>query len=137
MADEQTEVAIPLVEERLVTAKREVETGRVRVRTIVEEHRTLVEEELARATVDVERVPMHVEIGEIPPVRQEGDVTIIPVVQEVLVVEKKLILTEEVRLRRTQTVEHYAQPVTLRSQRAVVERQESSGDSENQKRGVH
>ena len=127
MADEQS-VAIPLVEERLVTAKREIETGKVRVRTLVDETETIVEEELARAFVEVERVPVNVEVSEIPAVREEGDLTIIPVVQEVLVVEKKLILTEEVHIRRMRAVERHAQPVILRSQRAVVEREESSGD---------
>lgn len=127
MADERS-VAIPLIEERLVTGKREIETGRVRVRTLVEEHETLVEEQLARAEVEVERVPMHVEIDEVPSVREKGDLTVIPVVREMLVVEKKLILTEEVHIRRTSTVEQHAQPVTLRSQRAVVEREETGGE---------
>ena len=126
MADEQS-VAIPLIEERLVTAKREIETGRVRVRTVVEEQESLIEEELARAYVEVERVPMNVEVSEVPEVREEGDLTVIPVVHEVLVVEKKLILTEEVRIRRRTAVERHAQPVTVRVQRAVVEREESSG----------
>lgn len=127
MADEQS-VAIPLIEERLVTGKREVETGRVRVRTIVEAHDTLVEEQLARAEVEVERVPIGVEVDAIPAVREEGDLTIIPVVREVLVVEKKLMLVEEVHIRRTNIVEQHAQPVTLRSQRAVVEREQTGGE---------
>ena len=127
MADEQS-VAIPLIEERLVTAKRAIETGKVRVRTIVEEQQSLIEDELKRAYVDVERVPMNQEVSEVPPVREEGDLTIIPVVHEVLVVEKKLILTEEVHIRRRTAVEHHAQPVTVRIQRAVVEREDSSGD---------
>jgi len=128
MADDQRTVAIPLIEERLVTAKREVETGKVRVRTLVEERETLVEEELSRAFVEVDRVPMHREVDEVPAVREEAGVTIIPVVQEVLVVEKKLILTEEVYIRRKTAVERHAQPVILRTQRAVVEREGSSGD---------
>jgi stress response protein YsnF len=135
MTDDET-IAIPLVEERLLTGKREVETGKVRVRTMIDEHETIVREQLARGTVEVERVPMHVEVSEIPPVREEGDTLIVPVVQEVLVIEKKLILTEELRLHRQTTVEEHAQPVTLRSQRAVVEREETSGETSTQARSV-
>lgn len=129
MADEATDVRIPLVEERLVTAKREVETGRVRVRTLVDEHETVVREALRHAKVDVDWVPIGTEVDEIPPVREEDGVTIIPVVREVLVVQKKLILTEEVRIRRYTAIEDHAQPVTLKSQRAVVEREPSSGET--------
>jgi stress response protein YsnF len=128
MADDASDVRIPLVEERLVTSKREVETGRVKVRTLVDEQETLVRETLRHATVEVERVPVEREIDAVPPVREEEGVTIIPVVREVLVVEKKLILAEEIRLRRCTREEEYAQPVLLKSQRAVVEREESSGE---------
>jgi stress response protein YsnF len=55
-------------------------------------------------------------------VRTEGDVTILPVVEEVLVVETRLLLKEEIHVRRTATRETVEIPVTLRRQRAVVER---------------
>jgi stress response protein YsnF len=128
MADDASDVRIPLVEERLVTSKREVETGRVRVRTLVEENETLVRETLRHATVEVERVPIEREVDEIPAVREENGVTIIPVVREVLVVQKKLILAEEVHLRRQTQIEEHAQPVLLKTQRAVIEREQSSGE---------
>ncbi len=130
MADEQSNVRIPLVEERLVTEKRRIETGKVRVRTLVEEERQVVRERLARSHVEVERVPMDIEVDEVPPVREEDGVTIVPVVREVLVLTKKLILTEEVRLKRVTGFEDHAEPVTLRVQRAVVEREELSGEQQ-------
>ena len=130
MADEQTDVRIPLVEERLITEKKRVETGKVRVRTLIEEEQQTVRERLARTHVEVERVAVDREISEVPPVREEGDVTVIPVVREVLVVTKKLILTEEVRLKRVTSFEDHAEPVTLRVQRAVVERDELSGETQ-------
>ena len=58
-----------------------------------------------------------------PDVRTEGDLTIVPVVEEVLVVEKRLVLKEELHIRRTSQTEVVEVPVTLRKQRAVVERQ--------------
>lgn len=135
MKEEEIEV-IPIVEERLATSKVKVETGRVRVRTIVEEQQETIRDQLTRATVDVERVPMNVEVAEPPQVREDGDTTIIPVFEEVLVVQKKLMLVEEIHLHRRSAVEDFEQPVTLRAQRAVVEREESDDEAPHQPSGV-
>ena len=125
MATERDEtVVIPIAHEELRTSKREIETGRVRVRTVVDEHQQLIREDLSRTSVDVERVPINVEVAEAPQPRTEGDTFIIPVVEEVLYVRKALVVTEEVRLHRRTSTEKVEQPVTVRSQRAVVERQE-------------
>jgi stress response protein YsnF len=58
-----------------------------------------------------------------PGIRTEGDVTIVPVLEEVLVVEKRLLLKEELHIRRGVETETVEVPVTLRKQRAVVERE--------------
>src|ERR671927_206101 len=114
---------IPLVEEQVSIAKHTVQTGRVRIRTVVDERETLVREELAREEATVERVPIDREVTEVPEVRQEGDVLIVPVVEEVLVVEKRLVLKEELHIRKKRQIEQVEQPVTVRSTRAVVERE--------------
>jgi stress response protein YsnF len=69
-------------------------------------------------------VPIDRLVDVAPAIRTEGDVTIIPVVEEILVVETKLVLKEEVHIRRTLTKETVEQSVTLRKQRAIVERDE-------------
>lgn len=98
-------VTIPLMEETLRVTKRE-ET---------------VDELLLRESVEVERVPINRIVAEAPPSRQEDDTLIIPVLEEVLVVEKRLMLKEEVRITRTQTKVHQPQAVTLRTEEAVIE----------------
>lgn len=128
---EREQEAIPLVEEKLSVGIREVETGRVRIRTLVDEHVELARADLSREKVEVERVPVGREIDVLPSIREEGDTLIVPVVEEVLVVEKRLWLREEVRLTRTRTVEPFEAPVTLRRTEAVVERSENQ-DSDNQ-----
>ncbi len=132
MADEQETIAIPLVEERVTVGKRVVETGEVRVRTVIEERSELAGADLLREKVAVERVPRNEEVAAVPPVREEDGVTIVPVVEERLVVEKKLFLVEEIRLVRRSVTERLEMPVTLRAQRAVVEREESSGEPQKQ-----
>lgn len=122
MADEERTEVLPLAEEVVHTGKREVVSGRVRVRTITQQHEELVAQELARESVEVERVPVDREVDAVPEVRQEGDVTIVPVVEETLVVEKRLVLKEEVHIRRSRSVENVETPVVLRRQEAVVER---------------
>jgi stress response protein YsnF len=57
-----------------------------------------------------------------PQPRVEGNVTVVPIVEEVLVVEKRLLVKEEVRITLRDTTERVEVPVQLRRQRAVVER---------------
>jgi uncharacterized protein (TIGR02271 family) len=128
MGEQETEV-IPLVEEELVVTKHQVETGRVRVRTEVQWRTDHARAELFRDHVEVERVPVGREVEAVPPIREDGDMVIIPVVEEVLVVEKRLVLKEEVRLKRTRSVEHVGEPVRLRAMQAVVEREDLTPQS--------
>lgn len=114
--------AIPLVEERISVTKRQVESGRVRVHVTVDEREETVTEQVCRDDVQVEHVPRNVRIAEMPHVRLEGSTTIVPVVEEVLVVEKALILVEEIHIRRRTEAETVQIPVTLKREQARVER---------------
>ncbi len=115
-------VVIPVMAERLDVGRRVTETGTVRLRKVVHEREELVEEPVTRETVTVERVPVNrVVDGPVAP-RQEGDTLILPVLEEVLVVERRLVLKEEVRVVRTRVTEPTSQRVTLRSEEIVVER---------------
>jgi stress response protein YsnF len=125
------DTVLPLIEEELRGGSREVVTGRVRVRTANDTAEELVRQELQGERVEVERVPVGqlVEPGAEPPqVRTEGNVTILPVLEEVLVVEKRLFIKEELRITRQPTTEIAEIPVTVRKQRAVVERLNSEGE---------
>lgn len=126
MAEEQEVAAIPLVEERVSISKRQVETGRYRVRVSVEEREESVPVELAHDEVEIERVAKNVPLSELPSVRLEGSTTVIPVVEEVVVVEKRLVLVEEIHIRRKSAVQTEHVPVTLRSEQVHVE-QERAG----------
>lgn len=124
MTETEEVAAIPLVEERLEVGKRRVESGRVKVRVAVDTREEIVPAELAHDEVEIRRVPRNEAVTELPGVRLEGDTTIIPVVEEQLVVEKRLVLVEEIHVvRRTRTAVQDI-PVTLRSERAEIEREE-------------
>lgn len=93
-------VTIPLVEEELVATTREAEQGRVVIRKRVETVPYDSSIDVSHDEIEVERVPMDQELEEIPSVRYEDDSVIVPVFQEVLVVEKHLRLVEEVRVTK-------------------------------------
>ena len=115
---------LPIVEETATLSKRDVVTGRVKVHTRTSTQEELVSAALERTDVSVTRVPVDREIEEAPPIRTQGDVTIIPVVEEILVVEKRLVLREEIHIRQTATTETVEVPVSLRKQEAVIDQQD-------------
>jgi stress response protein YsnF len=116
------EEIIPLVEETATVDKRQVVTGRVRVQTITDIVEELARADVQRESVGVTRVPIDKVVETAPEIRTEGDVTVVPVLEEVLVVEKRLVLKEELHIRRRIETEAVEVPVTLRKQRAVIER---------------
>ena len=122
--------SVPVVEERVVVAKRKRVTGAVRVATRTREEERLVDEPYDVEEVEVQRVP--VEGGgrwvDAPvPARQEGDTTVVSVHEEVVVVETRLRVVEEVRLTRRRATRRHAERVTVRRQEALVERLDPSG----------
>jgi uncharacterized protein (TIGR02271 family) len=113
---------IPIIQEEAHVTKRAVETEHVRVQTSVAEENVVIRDNLHREHVEVTRVPVDREVAEAPSIRTEGDVTIVPVLEERLVVEKRLFLVEELHLRRTVTTEGVEMPATLRRTHVEVER---------------
>jgi stress response protein YsnF len=103
-----------------------VPTGRVRITSQVEDHLEVLRDELIAQTVAVEPVAIDREVDARPGIRSEGDVLIIPVVEQRLVVEKRWVLTEELHVRRRERSEAVEIPVELRSTRVSVERAEAT-----------
>lgn len=94
----------------------------VRAARTTSERTVAVQEDLAQDSVVIERVPIGRIVAEVPPVRQDGDVTIMPIVEEELVVVRRLILKEEVHLRRVKSTTRHTETVTLREQTLTVTR---------------
>jgi uncharacterized protein (TIGR02271 family) len=116
-------LVIPVVEERLEVSRERVETGRVRITKSVEAREVVVDDPLKRESVRVEHVPINqVVTGAVPQVRDEGDVTVIPILEERVVTRTELVLVEEVRIHRDHSEYHNPQRVTLRKEVVAVER---------------
>jgi uncharacterized protein (TIGR02271 family) len=113
---------LELVEEQLEVAKRQVERGRVIVRKRVDTRDAIAEAVLRQEDVTVERVPIGLPVDTAPPVREEDGVLVVPVLEEQLVVETRLVLKEEIRITRNRRTELVREPVRLRSEQAEVVR---------------
>jgi uncharacterized protein (TIGR02271 family) len=120
--DQDAPTVVPVLVEELEVQKRVVETGKVRLTKVVHERETTVDEPLVREHVAISRVPMQRVVEGPIPMREEQGTTIISVVEEVLVVEKRWMLREEIHIRKRRTETHQPQPITLRSEEVQVER---------------
>lgn len=114
---------IPVIEEQVRIDKKTVETGSVHVSKDVHEEQVTVDVPTVQEEVNVERVAIneYVETPP-PPVRHEGDVMIIPVLQEELVVVKRLKLVEEIHITKRRHETHENQHITLRKEEVRVNR---------------
>ena len=118
----RTSAVVPVVAEQLKVGREAVETGRVRVTKLVREDKTVVDEPVFTEEVVVERVPVGRFVETAPAPRQEGDTTVYPVLEEVLVVERRLRLKEEVRITKRKSETRDRQTVTLRSEDVKIDR---------------
>ena len=118
----EREPVLRLAEEDITVSKVSQDVGGVQVSRVTRTYQQPIEELLKSTKVEIERVSIDQPVNEVPPVRQEGDVVIVPVVEEVLSVERHLILKEEVHIRRTEQTNKFEDEVTLHRQEAEVSR---------------
>lgn len=114
-------VTIPVIAESLRLTRALRETGRVRIHKQVQERQEQVDLPLLREHAEVERVPVGRQVDGPVPIRHDGDTMIIPILEEVLVVEKRWILREELHVRVHRSEHHEPQVVSLRSEQVTVE----------------
>src|SRR5690606_12991039 len=117
-------LTIPILEEELDIHKQIVDTARVRIHKRVHERQEIVDDPLFEEEVNVQRVPINRIIEAPLPSRVEGTTLIVPVLKEVLVVQKQLMLVEEIHVTKTRRSVHRPQSVTTRYENVTVERVE-------------
>lgn len=119
---DQTTLVVPVIDETLTVQIRQRESGVVEIRKTIHERTETVDPPLYAEEVQVERVAVNRFVDAPVPVRQDEETTIIPLLEEVLVVEKRLLLREEVHIRKARREVHNRQTVTLRDERVDVVR---------------
>jgi uncharacterized protein (TIGR02271 family) len=131
VADGVSSLAVPVHQEQLHVGIRTVDTGRgVRVHKTVAEHEQRIEETLMHDEIDVRHVPIDkiVALSEAPASRYEGDTFIVPILEEVLVVEKRLRIKEEIHITRSQRPQRFSETVPVKSETVSVERFDDGAD---------
>ena len=126
-----TPLVVPVIEERAVVSRQVVETGRVRLAKTVHEREELLQLPLQHEEVQVERVPVNqfVPEGAAPPaVRHLDNITIIPVLREVVVT--RLLVVEEIHVSKRTISTTHTEPVMLRHEEISVERDAGPNASE-------
>lgn len=116
------EIVVPVIAEEINIERRQVKTGGVRVQKVVHAEQQTVDEPTFAEQVEVERVAVNQVVDAAPPVRYEGDVMIVPILEEVLVVEKRLVVREELRIAKRRVASRNPQTVTLRREEVIAER---------------
>lgn len=125
-------VIIPVIEERFRVDKETVESGKVIISKKVHESVETIDIPVTNEQVHVDRVEINQYVDTAPPaVRQEGETTIIPILKEELVVQKKLLLVEEIRITRKQVRTTTSRQDTLRKEEVVVSRRSNDTPAEN------
>ncbi|MCZ0961964.1 YsnF/AvaK domain-containing protein [Paracoccus benzoatiresistens] len=128
MPDDQKTETLPIIEETVSLTSQKVATGRVRIATRTESVEQILPAQLSSVDVEVARVPVGRKIDAVPEIRTEGELTIIPVVEERLVVTRELYLREEVHVRRVEKTETIEIPTTTRRQTVEIDRLPPRGE---------
>lgn len=114
---------LPVLEENLRLGVSKVETGKLRATKKVHEEDLIVSGPVLQDELNIERIPLNKYIDEAPPsVRYEGETMVIPVIEEEVVVQTRLKLVEEVRITRRQREKMSEEPITIRREEVIVER---------------
>lgn len=118
---------IPVIQEFLDVGKQTIETGRVIAAKSVTEEVEDVSVKLNHDDVNIERIPISQYIeSDVPASRYEGDTLIIPVVKEELVIQKRLILVEEIRISKRIVKTEFSEQVTLRKEEVEIKEERNN-----------
>ena len=120
---EEEATRLVLSEEQLAVGKREVEAGEVGIRKHVETEHVHENVELRHEEVEVERRPITDGYSAAGATIGENEEIRIPLHAEEAVVEKRVVPTEELVVRKREVVENQPIDTELRRERAEVDRE--------------
>ncbi len=118
----EEEIVVPIMAEEAALTVQQIARGKVQVRTRFDTVEQIVEAPVMREELIIEHIPRNQSIqGDLPQIREENGVQIIPILEEVLVSRKQLLLREEVRISKRRVTENIPQAITLRYEVADIE----------------
>ncbi|WP_215847758.1 MULTISPECIES: DUF2382 domain-containing protein [Pantoea] len=122
--NKEADVTLKLAEEQIELTKQKVVDGRVRVTRSTTEHDEVINTLLNKEKVEVEHVAKAQHVESMPEIREENGVLIVPVVEEEIVVVRKLVLKEEIHIRKVQETVPFQEVVTRRKQQVNIEKED-------------
>lgn len=128
MDGHEEDVVVPVVAEELHADAIPVQTGGVRVTKRVETHPEILAQELRKTHVEVKRVKTDRVVDGPQPVRRTGNTLIVPVVSEVLRIEKQWVVTEEILITEIEERETVEQTVDVHREVPEIERLDAKGN---------
>jgi uncharacterized protein (TIGR02271 family) len=114
--------SLNVLQEKANIDKRVVESGKVYIHKKVHETDEEIAVPVSHEAVTIKKIPVNKYVDAAPSVRNEGNTTIIPVIKEVLVIEKKLLLVEEVHVIKDIVEKTEEHTIPLRKEEIEVER---------------
>ena len=121
--EQENSFTLPVVEETVNLEKKTIETSKVKISKTVNVDTETVNLLKVQDEVQIERISINEFVQTPPPpLRYEGNIIIIPVLQEVMVTEKRLLLIEEVRITKRKVESKESQEVVLRKEEIKVQR---------------
>lgn len=128
MKEQDKDVVIPVIREEPYAETVPVTTGGVRVTKRLDTHDEIIEQALRKTHVEVRRVKTERVVDGPQPATRIGNTLIIPVVSEVLKIQKQWVVTEEIHITETEAQETVQNRVTLTGEKPEIERIDSSGN---------
>ena len=128
---EGSEQVLSLAEETVEISKQRVIDGHVRVTRQVTEHQQQIALMLRQQRADIQRISKSERLTEMPAIREENGVLIIPIVEEEVEIVRHLVLKEEWHIRKVVSEVETEQIVSLRRQQAHLTRIPYSESSES------
>ncbi len=122
---QDAKITIPILEEDIKVTKKVIDTGLVNISKTIKESTEYIDIPLSREEIIVSRIPKN-EIIDIMPAasRYEGDVMIIPVLKEVAVIKKRMMLVEEIHVTKIKAEKIETQEVTVRKEEVNITRKD-------------
>jgi uncharacterized protein (TIGR02271 family) len=125
VAREENGDTIPVFSEDITVQKKEVVTGKVSIKKTVQEEVQTVSTPVVSDDYEIVRVPVHPTVLMVAPepVRHEGDTMIIPVVREIMVLEKRFEIIEEIHIRHNKQESISTQQISLKKEHVDIKRE--------------
>lgn len=124
--DEQIVAVLPVVAEEVRVTTRQLDTGRVRIHKQVQTTAEQVDVPLVRDRVQVERVPVGRFLERPVEAHYRGNTLVIPVMEEVVVVEKRLRLREEIHVTTVREQIRHQESIPLQREEVSITREQAA-----------